>query len=471
MAIRYRKRLSRRTFLRGAGSVAVGLPFLEEMFSRSVYAQHQPVPARGITVFFGLGVPPEYAAEGYAGALEPLKEFEDRLTIFRGLDLLHGRGFHWDGGAAVFTGAGKRTSSAAQGPSLDYVLRKHVHPNGVPGGRLQTLNAGFFFRRGAPNPENTRIRIYRSWDDDGNVTEPPKEYPIDVFRHVFGDDDSGDDSPDPEARARRSILDTVVEDYRHLCSDRGGLGTASRARICDHLDQVRELERRITDPGTRACVEARAPTPKDIANGQPRDTGGSRAIKLEIDDWVEVWRQHADVYAMALKCDVARFGNIMHQSAGERINLRGDYRYRGRLVHSFDWNLKEQGSHEHFHDWKRNETDAELVGKYIHLTMNQIVYFLRQLDDPNAVDPNGKTIFENAFLILGTELGDGSGPHDTTQVLHGLGPCGGVFQTGGFNDHRGNGVDLYNTCLKGLGVDRFIGDAAYYSGDVPGVLA
>lgn len=469
MAIRYRKHLSRRTFLRGAGTVAVGLPFLDEMFARSAYAQDQEVPARAITVFFGLGVPPEYAAEGFDGALEPLRELEDRLAIFRGLDLLDGRGFHWDGGAAVFTGAGKRGASATRGPSLDYVIRKHHHPTGVPGGRLQTLNTGFFFRRGEPNPESTRIRTYRSWDDEGNVTEPPLEYPLDVFRHVFGDAPRGG-YEDPALRARRSILDTVLDDYRYLCSDRAGLGAASRARICDHLDQVRELEKRITSTDAQVCLGARAPMARDITRGQSRDSGGDRAIQLELDDWVEVWRQHADVYAMALRCDVARFGNIMHQSAGERINLRGAYRYQGRLVHEFDWGLKARGSHEHFHDWRNDATDAEMVGKYIHLTMSQIVYFLHQLDDRDALDPNGKTIFENAFLIIGTELGDGSGPHDTTKVLHALGPGGGRFQTGGFNDHRGNGVDLYNTCLKGLGIDRFIGDRTYYSGDVPGVL-
>jgi hypothetical protein len=470
MSIRYRQSLSRRTFLRGAGTVAIGLPFIDEMFSRSVYAQSQDVPMRAITVFFGLGCPQEYAAEGYAGALEPLRELEDRLTVFRGLDLLDGRGFHWDGGAAVFTGGGKRTNSAAQGPSLDYVIRKHHHPNGLDGGRLQTLNTGFFFRRGEPNPDRTRIRTYRSWDDEGNVTEPPIEYPIDVFRHVFGDAPDGA-VEDPEVRARRSVLDTVIEDYRHLCSERSGIGAASRARICDHLDQVRELERRITNTDMRACAAAAAPTPRDITGGQFRDTGGDRAIRLQLSDWVEVWRQHADVYVMALKCDMARFGNIMHQSAGERINLRGEYRYQGRLIHDFDWDLKARGSHEHFHDWKSNPVDAEMVGKYIHLTMNEIVYFLKQLDDPNALDPNGKTIFENAFVIVGTELGDGSGPHDTTKVLHALGPCGGRFRTGGFNDHRGNGVDLYNTCLKGLGIDRFIGARDYYSGDVPGVLS
>ncbi|MEM9195525.1 MAG: DUF1552 domain-containing protein [Myxococcota bacterium] len=477
--MRYRKVLSRRTLLRGAGTIAIGLPFLDEMTSASVYAQPSAPPTRAFTLFFGLGCPWQYAADGYEGALEPLKEFRDRLQIFRGLDLGNGQGFHWDGGAAVFTGAGKRGNSSTRGPSLDFVIREHAYPDGVPGGRLQILNAGYFFRRGEPNPSNTRIRTYRSWDNDGNVTDPPKEYPLDVFRHVFGEGPSmmnNQGEVDPRALARRSILDSVVGDYQSIVSERTGLGAASRSRIRDHLDRVRELEQRFAasaNPGggpTSACA-ATAPTPRDITGGQARDTGGDRAIRLTFDDWVEIWRQHADVYAMAIKCDMVRFGNLMHQSAGERINLNGDYRYEGRLIHSFDWDLKRNGSHEHFHDWKDSASDREMVGHYLHLTMRELMYFLHQIDGADAIEENGKSIFENMFLIMGTELGDGSGPHDTTRVLHGLGPAGGKFQGGGFNDWSGNGVDLYNTCLKGLGIERFIGDRGFYTGDVPGVLA
>ena len=470
MPIRYRNVLSRRTLLRGAGSIAVGLPLIEEMFAQSVYAQATP-PPRAITVFYGLGFPQEYHATGFAGALEPLQRYQDRLTLFRGLDLADGRGFHWDGGAAVFTGAAKRGNSATQGPSLDYVIRTHHHDRGLlPGGRLQTLNTGFFFRQGEPNPERTRLRVYRSFDDDGNVTELPKTTPLEVFRHVFGE---GTPVDDPTALARRSILDSVLEDYRSLCSDRVGLTAASRARICDHLDQVRALESRIIGSQTnpQSCTHAIEPVARNIVGGQARDSGGDRAIQLELDDWVDVWRQHADVFAMAFKCDVARFGSIMLMSGGERINLRGDYRFDGRLIHSFDWSLENKGSHEHFHNWKGSETDRDMVGHYLHLTMREMAYLFDQLDDASAADANGKTIFDNAFLIAGSELGDGSGPHDTTKVLHALGPANGAFQVGGFNDFRGNGADLYNTCLKGLGIDRTIGNPAWYSGDVPGVIA
>ncbi|MEM9195531.1 MAG: hypothetical protein AAGF12_40550, partial [Myxococcota bacterium] len=62
----YKKVLNRRTFLRGAGTVAVGLPFLSEMRSTSVYAADPPPPPRVLTFFFGLGLPSEFQANQYA---------------------------------------------------------------------------------------------------------------------------------------------------------------------------------------------------------------------------------------------------------------------------------------------------------------------------------------------------------------------------------------------------------------------
>ena len=46
------------------------------------------------------------------------------------------------------------------------------------------------------------------------------------------------------ARQRVSVLDAVMADYRHVMSDAGGYSPSVRATIANHLDTVRELERR-----------------------------------------------------------------------------------------------------------------------------------------------------------------------------------------------------------------------------------
>ena len=68
-----RKPISRRTMLRGLGTAAVGLPFLEEMLvSSATAAKAAEVPVRAFNVFFGLGIPSPLQAEGFKDVFEPL---------------------------------------------------------------------------------------------------------------------------------------------------------------------------------------------------------------------------------------------------------------------------------------------------------------------------------------------------------------------------------------------------------------
>ncbi|MEO0415015.1 MAG: hypothetical protein AAF226_08700, partial [Verrucomicrobiota bacterium] len=82
-----RSSLSRRSLLRGAGGIAVGLPFLEEMLGSNAVAASTPkIPVRAFNVFFGLGIPAPLQEEGFDGVMEPLKPLQDKLLIMRGVD-------------------------------------------------------------------------------------------------------------------------------------------------------------------------------------------------------------------------------------------------------------------------------------------------------------------------------------------------------------------------------------------------
>ena len=54
--------------------------------------------------------------------------------------------------------------------------------------------------------------------------------------------------PDPvavlKARQRVSVLDAVLADYQHVVSDAGGYSPSVRSLISNHMDTVRELEKR-----------------------------------------------------------------------------------------------------------------------------------------------------------------------------------------------------------------------------------
>src|ERR671914_689908 len=96
-------RVSRRTMLKGLGTVAMGLPLLEEMLvSTATAAQQQAaIPVRAFTVFFGLGTPAPLQPEGFDGVLEPLKPLADKLLILRNVDHVRadepGENAHRDG--------------------------------------------------------------------------------------------------------------------------------------------------------------------------------------------------------------------------------------------------------------------------------------------------------------------------------------------------------------------------------------
>src|SRR5690606_37477957 len=76
--------VSRRTMLKGIGTVAIGLPFLEEMLASTASASEATaVPARAFNVFFGLGVPAPLQEEGFDGVLEPLRPPQEPLAALR----------------------------------------------------------------------------------------------------------------------------------------------------------------------------------------------------------------------------------------------------------------------------------------------------------------------------------------------------------------------------------------------------
>ena len=207
-------RLSRRTLLRSLGTATIGLPLLEEMMiSTAIASPGAEVPVRAFNVFFGLGIPAPLQSEGYDGVLEPLKPLREKLLIMRNVDQVRcdesGINAHFDGASGAFTAEPPQGEAKAGGPSLDQVIRKTYHPNGLPSGMVPTLIGGTFFRR-------SRVSRYvHSYNHDGTVAAAIQEKPRDLFDRVFGTVAVSGSGEDARARRlRRSVLDSVVEQYK-----------------------------------------------------------------------------------------------------------------------------------------------------------------------------------------------------------------------------------------------------------------
>jgi len=490
--MKYRHVMDRRTLLRGAGTVAIGLPFLDEMRVRSAWAAPGDPPARAIDIFFGEGMP-NHVQDDFLpmlnGPLEPLKKHQPKLGFVRGCAFPRMGGAHESGALCSFTGARFKSKSQSGGPSLDQVLMQELYPQGLPANMIPTLAMGFY---GSYRIREEHWRRVKSWKNDGSPSEIPKSYPSDLFKRIFGNnpalgnaemqDNTQKDAAARLARRRKSVLDSVMPQYQTLKADAGGLGAASRARLSDHFERLREYEQRsfaVPDPSkpapppkASACMNPGAKADPPLYNGQVPFNG----VNLDVNDISTHWRLLVDLFVMAYRCDLTRFGAASFLNVGDRIDVRGKYSYEGRMIYEFNDSRDRSGgefervNHESFHAWdNRGNTVAP---HHLHFHMREIAYMLSQLDDKAYLDENGKTLFDNAMVMITTELSE-PGSHSVTGVFHALGPGGGRFKTGGNITKAGTGTrpaaDIYNTVLRAYGITKRTMAADQFTSEIAGL--
>lgn len=457
--------ISRRAMLKGLGSVTIGLPFLEEMLSAKTLDSQADVPIRAFNVFFGLGIPAPLQTEGFDNVLEPLKPLHRKLLIMRNIDQIRcdesGINAHFDGASGAFTAEPPDGEAKAGGPSIDQVIRKHYHPNGLPAGMVPTLIGGTFFRR-------SRVSRYvHSYNEDGTVAAAMQERPRELFDRVFGTIEIGSGNAETrQKRLQRSVLDSVIEQYKHYTGANSPLGAASKSRLADHLDRIRELEQRAYEMPEYMNDAPPLPPRSKLAHGGQADPGGE-GIDMKLDDLTHEWRLMADLYALAIKMDRARFGSLTFLAAGERLRITGDYFYQGRKIYTFDdaSQLNATGSqgcsHEWWHQFHENKSNQELRS-HAHMKMREVAYFLNLLDEPESLEANGRSILENSLITISTESGDGRHSNvkrELSGVFHAISGANGRFKTGQIMDVPAEGIDVYNTMLTTMGASNKLGPA------------
>ena len=455
-------RLHRRTLLKGLAGVTIGLPLLEEMMLSSATASPTAeIPERAFNVFFGLGIPAPLQDEGFDGVFEPLKELSEKLLIMRNVDHVRadesGINAHFDGASAAFTAEPPNGTAKSGGPSIDQVVRNTYHPNGMPKGMVPSLLAGTYFRR------SRMCRYVHSFNMDGTVSGQMQEKPRDLFDRVFGTILLGDENEsERKARLRRSVLDSVVDQYKHYTGPSSPLGSASKARVADHLERIRELEQRAYEMDHKKKGQPRMPKRSDLKHGKAADPNG-QGIDMVLNDLTDEWRLLADLYAMAIQLDRARFGAITFLAAGERLRVTGDYNFNDRKIFEFDDARQlnasgDQGcSHEWWHRFNPKRKNEQLRA-HAHMKLREIAYFLKRLDETK--ESNDKSILENSMITISTESGDGRHndvKRELSGVFHAITGAKGRFKTGQIMDVKSEGLDVYNTMLSAMGAKHKLG--------------
>ncbi|WP_298869394.1 DUF1552 domain-containing protein [uncultured Gimesia sp.] len=471
-------KIPRRMMLKSLGTATVGLPLLEEMLvSRVSAAPAQAVPVRAFNVFFGLGIPAPLQTEGFDGVLEPLKPLGDKLLIMRNVDQVRcdekGINAHYDGATGAFTAEPPDGEAKSGGPSIDQVVRKAHYPKGLPKGMVSTLVGGTFFRR-------SRVgRYVHSYNQDGTVAATMQEKPRALFDRVFGSISmSGDNTDVRRKRLKLSVLDSVVDDYKFYTGANSPLGSASKARVADHLDRIREFEQRAFALKQKDPNAPNLPPRSKILHGGPADPGGM-GVDITLEELTTEWRLMADLYALAIQMDRVRFGSLTFLAAGERIRLKGDYKYNGKKLWQFDdaGQQKASGdrgcSHEWWHKFDEKKKN-EALRAHAHMKMREVAYFLQRLNDSDSKEVNGKTILENSLITISTESGDGrhnNVKRELSGVFHAITGANGRFKTGQIMDVGAEGIDVYNTMLKGMEVKDQLGPAKRKTNAVDSIRA
>ena len=389
-------KLNRRTVLRGlvgGAAVSIALPPLEAFVNSSgtAYADGTPFPKRFGIFFWGNGVIPSRWAPTGEGAnwqlseeLTPLAAHKADINVLTGFKVnAKNDRPHGSGPAGLLTGSGL-VNDVYVGPTVDQVLAREL------GGDTRFRSLEFGVQR------STRSISYAS----PTQMNPIETSPAALFNRLFGDDfrAPGDSSgPDPRLALRRSVLDGVIAQTTAL---KARLGSSDKARLDQHLEGVRSLERQIerlqsSPVNLAACARPGSPLPDypDIA-GRQQLSAISHAM--------------SDLVAMALACDQTRFFFDMFTQPLTDILI----------------GTSAAGHHQLTHD---EAGDQPQVNGILVTIMQEFAYLLEAL---KRIPEGSGTLLDNCVVLGTTDCGFGRTHQLTDYPLIVAGKAGGALKTG-----------------------------------------
>ena len=447
-------RLSRRAVLRGAGSIAIALPWLELMREeRSAHAAGEParrfvgVYTPGGTVHDGKDGMDKWTPTGsetdfvLSPILAPLAPVQKHLIVPTGIDMASAIGEQQQAGLiALLTGAPQANSGTgyATGPSLDQVIAGLL-----PKTDLQSLGLAVRWGTGKAHGKVSPLDILSFADDATFAPLAPRIDPVLIWQDLFGSA-----APESPPNWDKSILDYVAGRLTRLAPK---LGSADKQRLDEHLTRVRELEQTLAATGANRCqppvlVDT---SDYDVAAGLKGSDNGSLKDRVTDAAIPKVGKLMMDMLVMALACNKTNVATLMWADPAAEYTL--------------PWlHLNYDETHYFYQsDGGYQPAECEQIGTWY---ASQHSYLIQQLA---AVDLGGHSLLDETIVLFGSEVSDP--PTHKKKDMPFLLAGGGGLRAGRFIKYNGaSHNDLLVAILNLFGDPRTkFGNIAYCTGPLP----
>lgn len=386
-----KKHLSRRAVLRGAGTT-LALPFLEAMVPACTAVAQTAANsnARLACIYFPHGAtmskwtPTTVGKEfEFSEILKPLEGLRKHINVVTNLGhpLAYGpggaSGNHNRSSAAFLSGAKAQAGATAHlGTTMDQVAAQHIgQDTPLPSLELTiedvSLNCG--------GGLSCAYRNTLSWQNPTSPL-PTQNNPQLVFEQLFGD---GSTKAQRQARRQQSLslLDSVLEQMTSLNKN---LSNSDQQRLDSFVTDIREIERRISQAGTRFNDDIEIPSKPE---GIPNDVEAH--IKLMYD-----------LQVLALQSELTRISTFLMAR-----ELSGTV-YPGSGIRDSFHTLSHHSNNE------ENKARFAVLNRY-HVSL--LAYFLNKL---KSIDDGDGSLLDHSMVLYGSGMSDGnSHDHDPLPIV------------------------------------------------------
>jgi hypothetical protein len=441
--------LNRRAFLYGAGSVAIGLPFLESLQSRSAWAADS-TPVFSLWVCNANGVVGSDWWPAATGDLSGLAaetnkatsiigDYADHLLMVSGVNF-PGRNTscgHALGACMVLTGvasSGGGNSATSGGPSADTVVAEAVNPQGVePLALYSGLKEGYI---------NERLS-FRSAGQVRSAEGNPYQVLQDLLRDAGGSTTPAPSTGPGEAAAtvdemtvrRKSVVDLVRDELVTL-QQRTGLSQADKERLDQHITSLREVELEITETMAEAV-------PMLACDQGLVDTAGIEAAQMTFkrNGMIEsVAKLQFDLAAFAFACNLNRVASL-------QIGDGTDHSVYDVPSNSRGWNFH--------HISHRTQSDGASGNDQTALESHREIDRVRMETFKYALDKWSQAgLLDKSLIYYTNHINDGPSHSFNNLPIIIAGNAGGVLKTGQYIDAGGiNNGPLLLSLINAAGAD------------------